>query len=199
MCSSWEEWEMDQKTIIGLLTFFQEAEALKSQNRTAWLKNGKQESVADHSWRLCLMAMCLCRVEKEICLEKVLKLCIIHDLGEADEGDISAIVREDKAEKLQREEKCLNRLLGTLDDALRNEIITLHQEYNEGLSEEAKLVRGMDKLETLIQHNQGKNPKDFNYAFNLKYGQEWTGQNELLAQMREMIDKETKSNLPSVH
>ena len=188
---------MDQQMLAGLLAFFKEAEALKAQHRTASLHNGERESVAGHTWRLCLMAMCLCRFEKGISLEKVLKLCIVHDLGEADEGDVPAITMEDKAEKTRREERCLFRLCKTLEPSLQDEIMSLYREYNDGLTGEAKLVRGLDKLETLIQHNQGKNPEDFDYAFNLTYGKEWTEQSELLHGLRMLTDEETKSHLPA--
>ncbi|MGE7114511.1 HD domain-containing protein [Lysinibacillus sp. NPDC047702] len=46
-------------------------------------------------------------------------------------------------------------------------IIDICKEYNEGVTKEAVLVKALDKDETIIQYNQGKNPPDFDYEFNL--------------------------------
>ena len=49
----------------------------------------------------------------------------------------------------------------------------LWKEYNEAVSKEARLVKALDKAETIMQHNQGCNPAGFDYDFNLEYGQEY--------------------------
>lgn len=59
-------------------------------------------------------------------------------------------------------------------------------------SPEAIIAKGLDKLETILQHNQGENPVDFDYAFNLGYGQRQTSAHPLLAEIRTLLDDETK-------
>lgn len=183
---------MNKEKITGLIKFFKEAEALKRELRTAWLSNGKFESVADHSWRMSLMAMCLINYEKGLDTAKILKMCLVHDLGEAYEGDVSAINKEDKEIKFHREEQCMNKLLENVEPSIKEELLNIWIEYNDGLTPEAKFVRAVDKFETLIQHNQGLNPDNFDYSFNLEYGREWTDYSELFSEIRKVIDDETE-------
>ena len=68
-------------------------------------------------------------------------------------------------------------------------------EYNECSTKEAKLVKAMDKLETIVQHNQGKNPDDFDYKFNLQYGKKYFEYDDVLKSMRNIIDKDTNDSI----
>ena len=83
--------------------FIKEAEGLKSTLRTAWTAEGRQESTAEHSWRLALFAGVMCREFPELDREKVLMMCLVHDLGERYSGDISAALRPDAGDKLNQE------------------------------------------------------------------------------------------------
>ncbi|MEG2867199.1 MAG: HD domain-containing protein, partial [Terrisporobacter sp.] len=76
-------------------------------------------------------------------------------------------------------------------------IYDLWTEYNECSTKEAKLVKAMDKLETIVQHNQGDNPKDFNYEFNLSYGKQYFEDDDILKFMRNIIDEDTKESMAS--
>lgn len=142
-----------------------------------------------------IIALCLLNFEVGLDVAKVLKMCVIHDLGESYEGDISAIKKEDRNVKMQREAQCMNKLLGGLGDGLGDELLQLWNEYNDGISKESKFVHGVDKIETLIQHIQGCNPANFDYNFNLEYGKEWTSENEIFDMIRKAIDLETKSKI----
>jgi len=97
-----------------------------------------------------------------------LKICIIHDLGEAISGDIAAIDQVEGVDKGIAERQDLQTLIAPLPQALQDEILALWDEYENATSQEAKLAKAFDKLETLLQHTQGKNAADFNYGFNLK-------------------------------
>src|SRR2546422_11377854 len=74
----------------GVLAFLRSAERLKTVTRSGWTSTGQRESVAEHTWRLCLMAMLLYDRAEGIDLARLLKMCLIHDLGEAIGGDIPA-------------------------------------------------------------------------------------------------------------
>ena len=65
-------------------------------------------------------------------------------------------------------------------------------EYDDANSLEAKVIKGLDKLETILQHTQGKNPADFDYRFNLDYGQKWMGVHPLMGVLRGLVDEKTK-------
>jgi putative hydrolase of HD superfamily len=79
-----------------------------------------------------------------------------------------------------------------LPDPLRHQITALWDEYEAAASPEAKLAKAFDKLETIMQHNQGRNPPDFDYRFNLDYGRQHTVGSPLIEAVRELLDRETE-------
>jgi putative hydrolase of HD superfamily len=182
---------MGTDEIEGVLTFLRAAERLKTVMRSGWTSDGQQESVAEHTWRLCLMAMLLYGHTSGIDLARLLKMCLIHDLGEAIGGDVPAPAQKAGVSKADQERKDLLQLVAPLPPALRREIIELWDEYEAAGSPEAKVAKGLDKLETILQHNQGKNPANFDYAFNLDYGQRHTAADPIMSALRERLDKET--------
>jgi putative hydrolases of HD superfamily len=182
---------MQIEEVHSILNFLRQAEALKHTYRSAWTSSGKPESVAAHTWRLALMALVLAPNFHEIDLLRLLKICVIHDLGEAINGDIPAIEQTDGSAKAIQEREDLLSLIDPLPEALRSELLALWEEYETASSPEARLAKGLDKLETILQHNQGDNPPDFDYAFNLDYGQQYTQAPALIADLRRIIDAET--------
>jgi putative hydrolase of HD superfamily len=93
--------------------------------------------------------------------------------------------------KADHERADLLQLIDPLPSSLQHEILGLWDEYEAAESPEAKLAKGLDKLETILQHNQGKNPVDFDYAFNLGYGQRYTAADPVMAALRARLDEET--------
>ena len=180
-----------ESDITGRIRFIQEAERLKSVLRSGFTSSGRPESTAEHSWRLCLLAMTFADQLGPIDIARILKLCVIHDLGEAIAGDVPAVDQHRDPGKSARERRDLQTLTQTLPAALQAEILALWEDYEGGHSTEARLVKGLDKLETIIQHNQGANPPDFDYAFNLAYGQKYTAAHPVLAQIRAQVDQDT--------
>lgn len=186
---------MDTELLNRRLAFVRDAEALKDVLRSARTSSGRQESTAEHSWRLCLMAMLFEDQLPELDWLKVLKLCVVHDLGEAIHGDVPATEQGAGADKSMQERLDLLRLTDGLDAAARDSIVALWDEYNAAASPEAQAVKALDKLETMVQHNQGRNPPDFDYAFNLGYGRRHTGTHPLFAALRAMVDDQTRDNI----
>jgi putative hydrolase of HD superfamily len=190
---------MEAGALAGILDFLRSAERLKSTTRTGYTSAGEQESVAEHTWRLCLMALVMRPAFPEIDFAKLVKICIIHDLGEAIHGDVPAPEQARRAAlgtsagKAADERRDLLELLAPLPPALRDEITALWDEYEAAESPEAKVAKGLDKLETIMQHNQGLNPAGFDYRFNLGYGRRHTADIPLIAQVREILDRETEA------
>lgn len=180
--------------LTGRIAFIQEAERLKNVLRSAHTSEGRQESTAEHTWRLCLMALTFADRLEPVDLAKVLKLCVVHDLGEAIHGDIPAIHQTPFSGKAEQEREDLRELTKTLPPALQEEILGLWEDYEHARSREARIVKALDKLETIIQHNQGLNPPDFDYAFNLDYGKKHTGAEPLFAEIRAILDEDTRRN-----
>ena len=84
-------------------------------------------------------------------------------------------------------------MLEPLPETVRSEFISLWDEYDNGTSPEARAAKALDKIETILQHNQGSNPEGFDYEFNLEYGKEQTNKVPLAALIRDLLDAETKA------
>ncbi|MBQ2755358.1 MAG: HD domain-containing protein [Oscillospiraceae bacterium] len=186
---------MNTKDFIG---FLNKIEKLKCNTRHSWTSSGRQESVAEHCWRLAVMAL-LCKDEyPELDMDKVIKMCLIHDFGEAVTGDIPAFDKtqaDECAEKL-----AVKSLLSELPCETRAELSALFEEMDERRTPEAKLYKALDNLEALVSHNEAPIsiwlPRE--YEDNLTYGtencswSEWTTalREELKADSLEKIQKE---------
>jgi 5'-deoxynucleotidase YfbR-like HD superfamily hydrolase len=182
----------------GLIDFLRATERLKTVTRSGYTSTGTPESVAEHTWRLSLMAMLLAPEFPNVDFARLIKICIIHDLGEAIGGDIPApeqarrIAAGESGGKSDNERRDLVTLVQPLPDRLRSEILSLWDEYEAAESPEAKLAKALDKLETILQHTQGRNPPDFDYRFNLSYGREHTASPPLIAAIRAALDQATE-------
>jgi len=176
----------------GTLDFLRAAEALKHTTRVAWTSTGEQENVASHTWRLCLMALVFAPRFPGIDVGKLLRICIVHDLGEAISGDISAKLQINMPNKAEQERRDLLQLCEPLPAPTRDEIVALWDEYEQAASPEARIAKGLDKLETILQHNQGAMPDDFDFRFNLEYGAKYTTDDPILRTIRAVLDEETE-------
>ncbi|WP_396334382.1 HD family hydrolase [Clostridium sp. 19966] len=186
---------MEQNRFKDIINFVKEAEMLKDTERTAWTRNGRHESTAEHSWRLALFAMVLEEEFEDYDHEKIIKLCLIHDLGEIYEGDIPAIAEVEQEVKINQERAALIKLTSLLPKGKQEKLMELWEEYNACNTKESKLVKALDKIETIIQHNQGNNPEDFDYEFNLQYGKSYASFDEKIKAIREIIDRDTMKNI----
>lgn len=175
--------------------FLTAVEPMKEHTRTAWGSQGRQESVAEHSWRLALLALLVAPHLGQLSQQKLLELAIVHDLGEAFTGDISAPLQSRNDGKARTELETIDTLARLLPESDGERVRSLWREYNDGSSAEARAVKVLDKLETIFQHNQGRNPADFDYAFNLDYGAGLPADHPLLMALRELADAETQSRI----
>ena len=182
---------MNTKDLSDILEFLRASEPLKSTLRSGFTASGRAESTAEHTWRLCLMALLFADQYPDLDILKLMKICIIHDLGEAINGDIPAVDQSSKSNKNIEERKDLEGLSSVLPAALKDQIMDLWDDYDQGRSKEACLAKALDKLETLLQHTQGQNPDDFDYSFNLSYGIQQTNYDELTSKARALIDMDT--------
>lgn len=184
---------MQPSELSGILEFLRLAEGLKTTPRSGWTTAGERESVAEHTWRLCLMAMVLHPEFPDVDFARLVKICIIHDLGEVIGGDVPAPDQASLAAgKAADERRDLLTLLAPLSAPLRDEITALWDEYEAASTPEARLAKALDKLETILQHTQGRNPPDFDYRFNLEYGRRYTADPPLIAAVRAVLDDETE-------
>ena len=187
----------DTNDLPGSLAFLRAAERLKVMTRSAYTSAGQPETVAEHSWRLCLMALVFHEHFPEVELGRLLAMCVVHDLGEAIGGDVPApeqarrLAADPTARKAMQEREDLLTLIAPLPASSRDAIRSLWDEYEAATTPTARMAKALDKLETILQHTQGQNPADFDYGFNLGYGRAFTRDHPVIVALREILDTET--------
>ena len=140
----------------GLIDFIAEAGRLKRLPRTGWVESGvpDPESVADHSFRVALIALVLADA-KGLDSLKAVRMALLHDLAEAETGDLTPVQKEADPEASKRvEDEAMRRLLDKLPEAIRGAYRDAWREFSEASTEEARLVRDADKLEMVIQASE---------------------------------------------
>jgi putative hydrolase of HD superfamily len=147
-----------EKQINSILKVLKLSERLKFELRHSFTSSGRQESVAEHTWRMSLMAVLIEPLLKQkVDTARLLKMIILHDLVEAEARDISALdVLRNPSLRLQKEEKekqAIENLKQTLKDTNGQEIYDLFYEFEQKQSYEAKVANALDKLEVQLQHN----------------------------------------------
>ena len=176
------------------------AERLKDTPRPCTTTKGSTESVAEHSWRISLMAFLLKHEFTDVDIDKVVDMCLIHDLGECFTGDIPTFVKTDSDREV--EDSLLDQWVKSLPEELSKDISALYKEMDAQETKEAKIYKSLDKLEALIQHNESPlstwadNEFDLNktYAFDTVAFSEWLTElrKEILNDTLEKIDHESK-------
>ena len=118
------------------------------QHPHSWTSSGRHESVAEHSWRLAMLALLLRDALPEVDMDKVLRMCLIHDVGEAVTGDIPSFQKTDANEETERQ--AIAELLSPLPDGLRGELTALFAEMDALATPEARVYKALDKLEVVV-------------------------------------------------
>ena len=175
------------------------AERLKDTTRHCDTSGGRRESVAEHSWRVSLMAYWRLAVMAyfvqdefpEADMNKVIKMCLIHDLGECFTGDIPTFDKT-KADE-EQEKSLLQEWVDTLPAPFREEMTALYQEMEARQTVEAKIYKALDNMEAVIQHNEAdiKTWADHEYELNLTYGVDKASFSPYLRELREAMKQET--------
>jgi len=164
---------------------------LKRNTRHVWGENGRQESVAEHSWRLAVMALLVADEFKTLDIDKVVKMCLIHDFGEAITGDIPSFYKTEQDR--EKEDVAVSDLLQKLPDNLAGEFTELFLEMAELNTEESKLFKALDRLEAIISHNESPLSTwlELEYTENITYGDENVVHSEYLKELKEQLKKDT--------
>lgn len=183
---------MDPKELLSALHV---AERLKDATRHCYTSGGRHESVAEHSWRTALMAYFISDEFPEADMAKVIKMCLIHDLGEAFTGDIPTFLKTDSDEA--REEELLFNWTASLSEPFASEMTALYTEMAERKTLEARIYKAMDGFEAVIQHNESDistwEPNE--YELNLTYAFDRVTFSEYLTELRKAIRAETEQKI----
>ena len=174
-----------------LLDILAVAERLKDATRHCYTTKGRHESVAEHCWMMTLMAFLLKEKFPEADMDRVIRMCIIHDLGEAFTGDIPVFNKPAADE--EKEEDLLYGWVRSLPEAQRREMLALYEEMEARQTLEAKLYKTIDGLEAVVQHNFSDIstwlPNE--YTLNQTYAQDRVTFSPYLIQLREEMRKDT--------
>ena len=170
-----------------LLEFLALAEKLKCNTRHSYTSSGRHESVAEHCFRLALMAYMISDEVPEIDTDKVIKMCLIHDLGEAVTGDIPSFKKTTKDE--EKEDDAVACFVNRLPEYWKQQLQDMYREMNELETSEARLYKALDKLEAVIQHNEADISTwlPLEYELQLTYGTEECSFNEYINNLREEV------------
>lgn len=167
------------------------AERLKDAGRHCTTSKGRRESVAEHSWRIALMAMLLREEFPALDMDRVVDMCLIHDLGECFTGDIPTFLKTDADRKT--EEELLADWVAGLPPALSARLGDLYREMDAQQTQEAKLYKALDKLEALIQHNESplSTWAENEYELNKRYAFDVVAFSDWLTALRQEILQDT--------
>ena len=183
---------MDARALIDALTV---AEKLKDTMRHCYTKNGRRESVAEHCWLMTLAAFWMKDEFPEADMDRVLKMCLIHDLGEAFTGDVPAF--EKTASNEQEEKALLYGWVASLPGGIAREMMSLYDEMEKRETLEAKIYKAVDGLEAVIQHNISDISTwlPLEYELNMTYAEDKVAFSEYLRALREEIRKDTLAKI----
>lgn len=170
-----------------LLDILNTASRLKDNTRHSWTPKGRRESVAEHSFRLSLFAYFIKDEFPNVNIDKVIKMCLLHDMGEAFTGDIPSFNKTEKDE--DAEINALFDWVKSLPDSFKGELMDLYREMLEQKTEEAKLYKALDKLEAAVAHNEADLNTwiDLEYELNPVYGYEECQYNPYLKKLQNRI------------
>lgn len=179
----------------ALLSILHQAEKLKCVTRHCDTTSGRRESVAEHSWRLALMALLVGDEFPELDLNKVIQMCIIHDLGESFTGDIPAFDKSTDHRSLEQQR--LNGWIETFPEPAKTQFTQLLAEMNAMETDEARLYKALDNLEAVIQHNESDISTwlPLEYDLQLTYGADKVGFSPYLQELKAEIDQVTRRKI----
>lgn len=178
-----------------LLTFLSAIAPLKEIPRHCMTPGGIKETVAAHSWRLATMAMLIADEFQGLDMDKVVRMCLVHDIGEAVTKDIPSFQKTKSDEAV--EDEAIFSLLSTFGERERTKLELLFAEMDARKTPEARLYKALDKLEAVIAHNESdlKTWIPLERELNLTYATEEAAEFPFLKQLRELMLQDTMEKL----
>lgn len=168
---------------------------LKDTTRHCYTPGGRRESVAEHSWRLATMAYLIEDEFPEADINKIIKMCLIHDIGEVFTGDIPSFNKTGQDE--EKEEILLTQWVNSLPEPYSSEFSTLYAEMEALETTEAKIYKALDNIEAAIAHNESDLSTwiEKEYTLNRTYGDDKVTFSEYLTRFRALVREETDKKI----
>ena len=167
------------------------AEKLKDTMRHCYTTNGRRESVAEHCWLASLMAYFMKDEFPDVDMDKVIRMILIHDLGECFTGDVPVFNKTEAHE--QKEKELLYSWVKTLPEDFSKEMMALYEEMEKLETVEARIFKAIDGMEAVVQHNISDIstwlPNE--YELNQTYAMDRVGFSQYLKEVREELRKDT--------
>lgn len=164
---------MTPDSLLKQIAFIKEIDKLKYiQRKTKLFNSDRHENDAEHSWHLAMMAIVLAEHANEpVDILKVVKMVLIHDIVEIDAGDTFIYDTQKNHSNTDEERLAANRIFGLLPTDQAQELIAVWEEFEAGITSEAKFARAMDRLEPLLQNtsNQGGTWNEFGVNYEQVY------------------------------
>lgn len=164
---------MEMDNLLKQISFIKEIDKLKYiQRKTKLFNSDRRENDAEHSWHLAMMAIVLAEhSNKPIDVLKVVKMVLIHDIVEIDAGDTFIYDTVKNHTNTEEELIAAKRIFGLLPKEQAEEFIAIWTEFEEGVTDEAKFAKSMDRLEPLLQNtsNNGGTWAEFNVPYQKVY------------------------------
>jgi putative hydrolase of HD superfamily len=166
-------------------------EKLKNTMRHSWTSAGRRESVAEHSWRLALLAVFVGDEFPNADICRLVRMCLLHDIGEAYTGDIPAFEKTEDDEST--EDAAVRLFLSGLPEPYREEWSSLFAEMKAQLTLDAKIFRALDKLEAVLQHNEADISTwlPLEYDLQLTYGAAEADFSDYMRRLRQAAREDT--------
>lgn len=144
--------QQDFAKLARYVEFILEVDKLKTVLRkTKAAHVDRYENSAEHSWQIALFALNLREYAKEpVDIDKVIRMLLIHDLGEIDTGDTIVYAEGDAAEREVEELAAIRRILGLLPQPQADELLALWQEFEARRTPEARYARAVDRLMPIV-------------------------------------------------
>ncbi|TCC89191.1 HD domain-containing protein [Pedobacter frigiditerrae] len=164
---------MQTEDLLKQVAFIKEIDKLKYiQRKTKLFNSDRYENDAEHSWHLAMMTIVLANhADKPIDVLKVLKMVLIHDIVEIDAGDTFIYDASKNHSNIAEELIAAKRIFGLLPTAQAQEFIAIWEEFEAGITAEAKFAKTMDRFEPLLQNtsNKGGTWAEFNVPYQQVY------------------------------
>ena len=196
---------MNFEHLLKQVAFIHEIDKVKYiLRKTKLLNSERNENDAEHSWHLAIMAIILAEYANEpVDILKVVKMLLIHDVVEIDAGDIFLYDTTISHTNTEAEQKAAERIFGLLPAEQSAELIALWNEFESGITMEAKFARAMDRLEPLLQNisNGGGTWKEFDVRYEKVLEKKSViakGSEYLWAFAKQLIDESVKNGILAV-
>ena len=185
---------MDNKKILNIM---RQAGLLKTTFRHCFTAPDRRESVAEHSWRVALFAMLMSHEEEfeNLDMNRVIKMCLIHDLGESFTGDIPSFRKTSGDRK--KENTIFRDWIDSFPEPLRGEWMELFEEMEALKTSESRLCKALDKMEAVVAHDESDISTwlPLEYDLQLTYGEENVAFSPRMKNLKAKIDEWTREKI----